>query len=128
MRLVLYPVLQKFYSFFHSLFVQTKLTPYFLQYLLTGSFYHFQRHFVSGDNGNRKLFNSTYAALIFLHLASSKLITARVVNIYTVGHEKITSLRFYTCPCDILFGVNLYIAYSEQLDNSQVMLETCRGF
>jgi hypothetical protein len=45
-----------------------------------------------------------------------------------VGHEKITCLQFYTCPCDILFGVNLYIAYSEQLDNSQVMLETCRGF
>jgi hypothetical protein len=58
MRLVLYLVLQKSYSFCHSLFVQTNsLTPYFLQYLLTRRFYHFQRHFLSGDNGNRKLFN-----------------------------------------------------------------------
>jgi hypothetical protein len=104
MRLVLYPVLQKFYSFSHSLFVQTKLTPYFLQYLLTGKFYHFQRHFVSGDNENRKLFNLINAALIFLHLAFSKLIVAPVVSIYRMPHDKVARLQFSTCRSDIFYG------------------------
>jgi hypothetical protein len=49
MRLQLYLVLQMFYSFSHSLFVQTKLTPYSLQYLFTRRFYQFWRHFISGD-------------------------------------------------------------------------------
>ena len=44
MRLQLYPVLQMFNSFSHSPFVQTKLSPYFLQNLLIRRFYHFLRH------------------------------------------------------------------------------------
>jgi len=82
MWLQLYPVLQMLYNFSHSLFVKTNVTPYFLQYRLTGSFYHFQRHFESGYKGILKYFNLTYAALLFLYLAFSKLNTARLVNIY----------------------------------------------
>jgi hypothetical protein len=42
MWLQLYPVLQMLYSFSHSPFIQSILTSYFLQYLLTGRFHHLQ--------------------------------------------------------------------------------------
>jgi len=50
MWLQLYPALQMFYSFSHSLIVQTKLTPYSLQYLLTRRFYHLRRNSLCDDN------------------------------------------------------------------------------
>ena len=58
MRLQLNPVLQMVYSFSHSPFVQTKLAPYLLQYLLTGRFHHLQRHLVSGNTNQCALFKT----------------------------------------------------------------------
>ena len=29
--------------------------------------------------------------------------------LYRMGHEKVARLPFYTCPCDILSGVSMYI-------------------
>ena len=31
-----------------------------------------------------------------------------------MGHEKAARLPFCTCPCDILSGVSMYVAYSVQ--------------
>jgi hypothetical protein len=96
MWLQLYPVLQIPYSFSHSLLVQAKLTPYFLQDPLTGRFHRFQRHFESSDNGNKKLFNLTYADLLVLHLAFSKLVAVRVVRIYLrTGCAVCTSIHMW---------------------------------
>ena len=53
MWLQLYPVSQIFYSFSHSLIVQTKLTPYSVQYLLTRRFYHLQRNSLCDDNSTQ---------------------------------------------------------------------------
>jgi len=53
MRLQLYPVLQMLYSMSLSLFVQTKLTPHSLQYLLTWRFYRLQRNLLYGDNSTQ---------------------------------------------------------------------------
>ena len=34
--------------------------------------------------------------------------TEFVFRFYRVGHEKVASLPFCTCPCDVLSGISMY--------------------
>jgi len=48
--------------------------------------------------------------LLSCHASSQRCGGGHNASLYRVGHEKVARVPFFTCPCDILSGVSMYIA------------------